>query len=333
MHKTHKQNINKQHQNINKQLYLNSDYVLYIANKQLKDYGYCFAIIDVKARHIVSRFYKATPPNLADMIDCLSSVIKESSFLPNVKFINSNPEYLSLNQYFDKLNVKSATGTLNQIVQRTLRTLTNIIKNQDNPALHEAIKIYNNKPHKALHGMTPNQMRQLLFPPSHGIQSNYKVGSNNKVGTDCKIRLNGNKVGREQTCKISEYKLQVSQHYAGNWQQFFIDFRNDTNNKFHEILTQNKMLYDKNLELQKDLTFMTEEIAIMRKQRLESEQRRQKRQNAKKQELRDSITPDEFHFILASVKCQALVPARKRAANKGGASRHPIFLSLIARHP
>jgi hypothetical protein len=141
------------------------------------------------------------------MIDCLSSV---SSFLPNVKFINSNPEYLSLNQYFDKLNVKSATGTLNQIVQRTFRTLTNIIKNQDNPALHEAIKIYNNKPHKALHGMTPNQMRQLLFPqmrqllfpPSHGIQSNHKVGSNNKVGTDCKIRLNGNKVGREQTCKI-----------------------------------------------------------------------------------------------------------------------------------
>jgi hypothetical protein len=207
MHKTHKQNINKQHQNINKQLYLNSDYVLYIASKQLRDYGYCFAIIDVKARHIVSHFYKATPPNLADMIDCLSSV---SSFLPNVKFINSNPEYLSLNQYFDKLNVKSATGTLNQIVQRTFRTLTNIIKNQDNPALHEAIKIYNNKPHKALHGMTPNQMRQLLFPqmrqllfpPSHGIQSNHKVGSNNKVGTDCKIRLNGNKVGREQTCKI-----------------------------------------------------------------------------------------------------------------------------------
>jgi len=78
MHKTHKQNINKQHQNINKQLYLNSHYVLYIASKQLRDYAYCFAIIDVKARHIVSHFYKATPPNLGDMIDCLSSLIKES---------------------------------------------------------------------------------------------------------------------------------------------------------------------------------------------------------------------------------------------------------------
>jgi len=66
MHKTHKQNITKQ-------LYLNSDYVLYIASKQLRYYGYCFAIIDVKARHIVSHFYKATPPNLADMIDCLSN--------------------------------------------------------------------------------------------------------------------------------------------------------------------------------------------------------------------------------------------------------------------
>ena len=75
MHKTHKQNSNKQ-------LYLNSDYVFYIASKQLRDYGYCFAIIDLKARHIVSHFYKATPPNLSDMIDCLSSVIKETSFLP-----------------------------------------------------------------------------------------------------------------------------------------------------------------------------------------------------------------------------------------------------------
>jgi hypothetical protein len=38
-----------------------------------------------------------------------------------------------------------------------------------------------------------------------------------------KIRLNGVDIDREETCKISEYKLQVSQHYAGNWQQFFID--------------------------------------------------------------------------------------------------------------
>lgn len=102
-------------QNINKQPYLNSDYVLYIAGKQLRDYGYCFAIIDVKARHIVSHFYKATPPNLADMIDCLSSVIKETSFLPNVKFIDENPA--SLNKYFDKLNVLRVTGPLNQIVR------------------------------------------------------------------------------------------------------------------------------------------------------------------------------------------------------------------------
>ncbi|HEX8278146.1 MAG TPA: site-specific integrase [Segetibacter sp.] len=78
------------------------------------------------------------------------------------------------------------------------------------------------------------------------------------------------------------------------------------------------------------------------------------------------MTPDEFNFVLASVKCQGFVPARKRAAflllyytglrvsnllnlavnhmndlldkgktylslNKGGASRHPISLSLIAR--
>lgn len=95
------------------------------------------------------------------MIDCLSSVIKEISFLPNVKFIHENPALLQ--QYFDKLNEECATWPLNQIVQRTFRTLTNSLKNQlqdDNleTALHQAIQFYNNKPHKALHGMTPNEM-------------------------------------------------------------------------------------------------------------------------------------------------------------------------------
>lgn len=276
MHKTHKQNI----------MYLNSDYVLYIASKQLRDYGYCFAIIDLKARHIVSHFYKATPLDLSDMIDCLSSVIKETSFLPNVKFINSNPASLKQYSAFDKLDVKCATGPLNQIVQRTFRTLTNILKNQlqDNieTALHEAIKIYNNKPHKALHGMTPKEMIKLLFPSPLENQLLFPI--------------------EKESCNIKEYRLQVIEDYAGDWQQFFINFRNDTNNKFNEILTQNKMLYEQNIELQKNSTFMKEEIVIMRKQRLESEQRKQKKQNAKKQELRASITPDEFNFILGKMQ-------------------------------
>jgi site-specific recombinase XerD len=383
-------------QNISKQLYLTSktgksDYVLCIHTNQLKGYGYCFAIIDLKARHIVSHFYKATPPNVSDMIDCLSRVIKETSFLPNVKFLNSSPASLFKNnmQYSGfisehKINVNSATGPLNQIVQRTFRTLKNILRNQLQPnrnredlkndlltdpliqtqfdahqistALHEAIEIYNNKPHKALNGMAPNEMRKLLFPrPIESIHDN---------GDSLGLLPRDNQL--KETCEISKYRLQVMEHYAGDWQQFFIDFQNDKNNKLSEILAQNKMLYKKNLELQNNLTFIEEEIAIMRKQRLETEQREQKRQNAKKQQLRDSITPDDFNSILALVKSPGFVPARKRAAfillyytglrvsnllnlfvnhikdlldkgktylslNKGGASRHSISLSFIGR--
>lgn len=47
---------------------------------------------------------------------------------------------------------------------------------------------------------------------------------------------------------------------------------------------------------------MTKEIAIMRKQGLEGEQRKASKKDRmpkRKQQLRDSITADEFNFILA----------------------------------
>lgn len=70
---------------------------------------------------------------------------------------------------------------------------------------------------------------------------------------------------------MSEYRQQVIRRHADDWQQFFIDFRNKTSNKFNEILARNKMLYEKNIELHNDLKVMIEEIVIMGKQWLESE--------------------------------------------------------------
>lgn len=101
----------------------------------------------------------------------------------------------------------------------------------------------------------------------------------------------------------------------------------------------------------------------MQKAQIGAEERKEKRQNAIKQLLRDSITPEEFQSILDLVKTVAFVSARKRTAllllyctglrvsnllafsvkhirelldngktcvplNKGGDARHPINLSL-----
>lgn len=45
----------------------------------------------------------------------------------------------------------------------------------------------------------------------------------------------------------------------------------------------------------------------MQKVRIQTEQRKEKRQNAKKQIIRDTIFPDDFQFILNSVKLNHFV--------------------------
>lgn len=100
----------------------------------------------------------------------------------------------------------------------------------------------------------------------------------------------------------------------GNWCQFFADFRSENNAKLNQILYQNQHLYQQNIELRSALDFVRDEMEIMQKARIETEERKEKRQNATKQLLRDSISPDDFQYILNSVKSNGFVGSRKKTA-------------------
>jgi len=330
-----------QKQNLIKQQYLSSktNHVICIDITKLGTfYGYCFAAIDLAARNIVGHCYKEQPLNVQDILDCLSAIIQQRSFLPKIQIIHSDRESFFKNeQYYNFLDEHqiqisrgSTKGHDNQVIERTFRTLKDILRTQlqvdwkyksktdplkqkgfsikqIDEALQKAIEIYNNKPHKALYLMSPNQMEEALF------QQNYEEKNNNHNHHE-KVPLLARNSNSIEANEIINYKHQVIQNYAGNWQRFFLDFRNENAQKLNQIATQNHNLYQQNLQLQEALSFVKTEMEVMQKARIRAEQRREKRQKATKQVMRDSISSDDFQFILNSVKFTGFVPARKRAA-------------------
>ena len=63
----------------------------------------------------------------------------------------------------------------------------------------------------------------------------------------------------------------------------------------------------------KDLTVVRQEIDFLNQERERKEVIRNKRKKAQKQNLRDSVTEDEFFHILKSVKKDHFVPSRRKA--------------------
>ncbi len=64
----------------------------------------------------------------------------------------------------------------------------------------------------------------------------------------------------------------------------------------------------------KDLSAVRQEIDFMKEERERKQLLKDKRSNAKKLQLRESITEDEFFLILDSVKNDHFVSSRKKAA-------------------
>lgn len=340
-----KESVANTKQNLIKQRYLSSktNHVICVDITQLGSYGYCFAAIDLAARNIVGHCYKEKPLNVRDIIDCLSAIIQQRNFLSKISIIHSDREsYFKNDQYYQFLEKQqiqisrgSTKGHDNQVIERTFRTLKDILRRHLQPdwklkslgdplnqkgftvqqvdaALHVSIEFYNNKPHKALNLMTPNHMEEALFCEYTGQANN---GTNpdheNNNQTTPLLARNDNS---PEALEIIEYKKKVIRNYAGSWPQFFADFRSENNTKLNQILHQNKNLYQQNIELRAALDFVRNEMEIMQKVRIEAGERKKKRQNATKQLLRDSISPEEFQYILDLVKNNGFVAARKRTA-------------------
>ena len=358
-----------------------------------QDYGYCFVVTDVEARKIVELSYQTQPFDLEEIELLLVPIIDHRlPLVLQIEIRQSEQETLfEGKRYYSFLTERQIIITKNpkkntesQQFERTFRSLKNLLRQQLKPGWREgepdpllterfvfktikaglmkAKKLYNDKLHKALHGMTPNQLEEKLFLRDPGTEKREEEGASTEeapakikeeVGLEEEVSNDSNQlIPVESLLKktksvdnlasvprskgdISPYDAEVENNFGGNWRLYFFHIINKESRKLDHVIAQtddikaqtgdikaqtddikaqNKELLDKNMELENTLAFMKAELEIMKETRLQVQNRKMKRQNAKKQPLRDNLLPDEFQSILDSVKLSGFVPSRKKTA-------------------
>ena len=111
-----------------------------------------------------------------------------------------------------------------------------------------------------------------------------------------------------------QQRLDFYQNYIKDPQKFFIDFRKETQSGLSGLVSQNETLYQQNLNMKKQLDFVESELQVMKDQRLLKEKRALKRKSAITQNIRDSVTEEEFKGIIDLVKANTFVASRRKTA-------------------
>ena len=251
---------------------------------RIDDKHFFFCVLHLAARNIVGHCFSENHIGASDVIDTLCQTFKDRDFLPKVQIVHSDRESLFKNQtYYEFLNKQSieisrasAKGHENQVIERTFRTIKDIIRRKLNITgkiinfnqfenftaralfIKEIIEAYNNKPHKSLYGMTPNNMEEALFVQNKGTQI---------IDYDILPALTKNDNG-EIANQVTRYKQTIVQDYCQNYigdpQKFFIDFRKETQSNFNGLITQNHTLYQQNLNMKKQLDFVESELQVIK---------------------------------------------------------------------
>ncbi len=186
-----------------------------------------------------------------------------------MSFFKNQTSYEFLKEDQIKASRGSAKGHEIKVIERTSRTLKGFIKNklkidlkskeitlnyfqsfsEKAQFIKQVIEFYNNKPHKALYGIYPNNMEEALFCQSQ---------STNIIDKDFVPALAKNDKG-DLANKITLFKKSVVHDsfdsYIGDSKKFLMHFRNETMSHLNDILKQNYTLYQQNLELKKQINF------------------------------------------------------------------------------
>ncbi len=188
----------------------------------------------------------------------MKQIIQDRSFLPKINIIHSDRashfKNLPYQQFVEDQGIlisrASADGRSNQVVERTFRTLKNRIRQLINPQWSEKVKLkdkdpirdnllspkkmasivldaitwYNNKVHKALFGVSPNQMEEALF-----LTNNQKIESvkdqegNFTLHEQIVPPLTKNEPSID-ALTVNDFKIRAIKQYAGDWQQYALIF-------------------------------------------------------------------------------------------------------------
>lgn len=122
----------------------------------------------------------------------------------------------------------------------------------------------------------------------------------------------------DEALEIRKYRALVYERYAGNWLNFFLDWRSEQKQHqaviMNQLYEQNRKLEVTNLDLQNKLSFLVEEAEQTKQEREDKIGSRLKRQLARKLPVRDSLTWNEFEAVLGLVEGDSYVACRTRLA-------------------
>lgn len=130
----------KNKQNLIKNNYLSSktNHAICIGITDLGQNGELFVGIHIAALLVIMHCYKKEPLNVEDIIQTLEMTIKHRAFLPNIKRIHSDRgsifKNLPYQSFIEEKKIEisrgSAKGHTNQVMERTFRSLKDLIRDQ-----------------------------------------------------------------------------------------------------------------------------------------------------------------------------------------------------------
>jgi len=314
-------------------------------------------VMDLASRRILSHEIKSDVGHCTwtseDVIKFVENTLFTYKTKPFIIHTDLGGQFMSkeFKDYLDKAGIKHSLGDQvvaknpNQVHERFHRTLKNIILrilpqyvNIKKPTLqtlkkvkdfkqvqviiNEAINIYNENEHKHLDGNSPNIVEHALLlktPTQKGI-----LARNNTT----------------KATEVNNIKQIVLKKYAGNWLDFFIEWRKqaeiDIKNVINTIKKETEMqanrtidvLHQENLRLGKKMEDLNDQIEVLNQRELAKEaelkfkeERRLARKNRDRLPIRDQATMPELY--------QAIKIAQKNSNKPYVVSRDIVCLILL----
>lgn len=283
----------------------------------------CFFVgVDLATRVVVCHFFKSTPLETSDVIQCLDSMFKARLFTSAVEIVHSDRDSLFTNSSFVgfleskgvEVSRGSSKGHQNQVVERLHRTLKHNLKKTLEKSyaktsesvlkrcLNSVIENYNNAPHKSNYGLSPNSMDEafLSYSPPVAEKENAVVLVENNDSSLCN--------------DLVEVRKAVALNYANNWEAFFLDWRHsqakEAERSFQETLYLRKEL----VEVRETLSELLEEKRVQQSIRKKRDLLKEKKSLAVKLPLRDVISSEELSVIMSLIKPKGFSNSRRRLA-------------------
>ena len=303
--------------------------VICVDTTELGAFGNLFLAVDLAARCIIGHVYRSVALDSNDVIECLTNCFNDRSFLPPIRIVHSDIggkrgslfKSEIFKEFLKKRDIRPSRGSSkaheNQVIERLNLTIKERIKTQLDPTWRKSgdkpetnplqtqsmdsneflevvktvIEDYNNSGHTTLHGLTPNQVEDLLFEKWYRNGGTTEVALYETQSVEYPKFMGG--VKEEVTVSIQhDFLSAVKEEYAGDWQRFFIEWRSEQTERHNAVLErQNAILagmekahatlYEQYLQVQKELKVLREEADHARAERESKEARRQQKANRK----------------------------------------------------